>query len=68
MKGRHWRTSVRRPEQERIKMNMSLLGRLPMPVKLGVPVAAGLLAAACGTAAGSTTGSTAAGTLSLIHI
>ena len=42
-------------------MNMSLLGRLPMPVKLGVPVAAGLLAAACGTAAGSTTGSTAAG-------
>jgi predicted lipoprotein with Yx(FWY)xxD motif len=43
-------------------MNMSLLGRLPMPVKLGVPVAAGLLAAACGTAAGSTTGSTAAGT------
>jgi predicted lipoprotein with Yx(FWY)xxD motif len=45
-----------------IKMNMSLLGRLPMPVKLGVPVAAGLLAAACGTAAGSTTGSTAAGT------
>ena len=33
-------------------MNMSLLGRLPMPVKLGVPVAAGLLAAACGTAAG----------------
>src|SRR3984957_16143027 len=54
--------SVHRPEQERIKMNMSLLGRLPMPVKLGVPVAAGLLAAACGTAAGSTTGSTAAGT------
>ena len=44
-------------------MSMSLLGRLPMPVKLGVPVAAGLLAAACGTAAGSTTaGSTAAGT------
>lgn len=44
-------------------MSMSLLGRLPMPVKLGVPVAAGLLAAACGTAAGSTGGgSTAAGT------
>ena len=44
-------------------MRMSLLGRVPMPVKLGVPVAAGLLAAACGTAAGSTTaGSTAAGT------
>jgi predicted lipoprotein with Yx(FWY)xxD motif len=46
-----------------IKMSMSLLGRLPMAVKLGVPVAAGLLAAACGSAAGSTTaGSTAAGT------
>jgi predicted lipoprotein with Yx(FWY)xxD motif len=48
-----------------IKMSMSLLGRLPMAAKLGVPVAAGLLAAACGTAAGSTaagTGSTAAGT------
>jgi predicted lipoprotein with Yx(FWY)xxD motif len=46
-----------------IKMSMSLLGRLPMPIKLGVPVAAGLLAAACGTAAGSTTaGSTPAGT------
>ena len=44
-------------------MSMSLLGRLPMPVKLGVPVAAGLLAAACGSAAGSTTsGSAAAGT------
>ena len=43
-------------------MSMSLLGRLPMPVKLGVPVAAGLLAAACGSAAGSTTsGSAAAG-------
>ena len=35
-------------------MSMSLLGRLPMPVKLGLPVAAGLLAAACGSAAGST--------------
>lgn len=44
-------------------MSMSLLGRLPMAVKLGVPVAAGLLAAACGTAAGSTAaGSTPAGT------
>ena len=43
-------------------MNMSLLGRLPMPVKLGLPVAAGLLAAACGTAAGSTaTGTPASG-------
>jgi predicted lipoprotein with Yx(FWY)xxD motif len=45
-----------------IKMKMSLLGRIPMAAKLGVPVAAGLLAAACGTAAGSTTaGSTTAG-------
>jgi predicted lipoprotein with Yx(FWY)xxD motif len=45
-----------------VKMSMSLLGRLPMAAKLGVPVAAGLLAAACGTAAGSTTGgSTATG-------
>ena len=42
-------------------MRMSLLRRVPMPVKLGVPVAAGLLATACGSAAGSTTsGSTAA--------
>jgi predicted lipoprotein with Yx(FWY)xxD motif len=46
-----------------IKMRMSLLRRVPMPVKLGVPVAAGLLATACGSAAGSTTaGSTAAAT------
>jgi predicted lipoprotein with Yx(FWY)xxD motif len=45
------------------KMSMPSMKRLPMAVKLGVPVAAGLLAAACGTAAGSTTtGSTAAGT------
>ena len=36
-------------------MRMSLLRRVPMPVKLGVPVAAGLLATACGSAAGSTT-------------
>ena len=36
----------------------SLLARVPVPVKLGVPVAAGLLAAACG----STGGSQAAGT------
>jgi predicted lipoprotein with Yx(FWY)xxD motif len=43
-------------------MSMPLMKRLPMAVKLGVPVAAGLLAAACGTAAGSTTGSAPAGT------
>ena len=43
-------------------MNMPLMKRLPMAVKLGVPVAAGLLAAACGSAAGSTTtGSAPAG-------
>lgn len=41
-------------------MSMSLLGRLPMAAKLGVPVAAGLLAAACGTAAGSTAAGTPA--------
>ena len=40
-------------------MNMPLMKRLPMAVKLGVPVAAGLLAAACGTAAGSTTAGSA---------
>ncbi len=40
-------------------MSMSLLGRVPMAAKLGVPVAAGLLAAACGSAAGSTTGGSA---------
>jgi predicted lipoprotein with Yx(FWY)xxD motif len=42
-----------------IRMSKSLLGRLPMAVKLGVPVAAGLLAAACGTAPGSTTAGSA---------
>ena len=39
-------------------MGKSFLARVPMPVKLGVPVAAGLLAAACSTAAG-TSGSSA---------
>ncbi len=54
--------SVRRTEQEMSKMSMPLMKRLPMAVKLGVPVAAGLLAAACGTAAGlDTTGSTPPG-------
>ena len=43
-------------------MSMSLLRRVPMPVKLGAPLAAaGLLAAACGSAAGSTTTATPAG-------
>ncbi len=41
-----------RPGQEMVKMGKSFLARVPMPVKLGVPVAAGLLAAACGSAAG----------------
>ena len=53
--------SVRRLEQEMIKMSISLLGRVPMAAKLGVPVAAGLLAAACGSAAGSTAAGPAAG-------
>jgi len=34
-------------------MGKSLLARVPAPVKLGVPVAAGLLAAACGSAVAS---------------
>jgi hypothetical protein len=34
-------------------MGKSLLARVPALVKLGVPVAAGLLAAACGSAAAS---------------
>ena len=38
-------------------MGKSFLARLPMPVKLGVPVAAGLLATACGGAYGTTAGS-----------
>ncbi len=45
-------------------MSMSLLGRVPMPVKLSVPVAAGLLAAACGSAAGSTAAGTPASSAS----
>lgn len=39
-------------------MGKSFLARMPMPVKLGVPVAAGLLATACSAAAG-TSGSSA---------
>lgn len=38
-------------------MGKSLLARVPAPVKLGVPVAAGLLAAACGSAAAAPSGS-----------
>jgi predicted lipoprotein with Yx(FWY)xxD motif len=36
-----------------MKMSNSLLTRMPMPVKLGVPVAAALLAAACSSGGGS---------------
>ena len=46
-------------------MGKSLLARVPAPVKLGVPVAAGLLAAACGSAAASpSSGSQASGSQS----
>lgn len=41
-------------------MGKSFLARVPVPVKLGVPVAAGLLAAACSSAAGTSAGSTPA--------
>jgi predicted lipoprotein with Yx(FWY)xxD motif len=40
-----------------VNMGKSFLARVPVPVKLGVPVAAGLLAAACSSAAGTTAGS-----------
>jgi predicted lipoprotein with Yx(FWY)xxD motif len=40
-----------------VKMGKSFLARVPAPVKLGVPVAAGLLAAACSSAAGTSSGS-----------
>jgi predicted lipoprotein with Yx(FWY)xxD motif len=46
-----------RPGQEMVKMGKSFLARVPAPVKLGVPVAAGLLAAACSSAAGTSGGS-----------
>ena len=36
-----------------MKMSNSLLARMPVPVKLGVPLAVALLAAACSSAAGS---------------
>lgn len=38
-------------------MGKSFLARIPVPVKLGVPVAAGLLAAACSSVAGTYGGS-----------
>ena len=42
-------------------MSKSLLARVPGRVKLGVPVAAGLLAAACGSAVSQTSGSQTSG-------
>jgi predicted lipoprotein with Yx(FWY)xxD motif len=48
-----------------VSMGKSLLARVPAPVKLSVPVAAGLLAAACGSAAASqSSGSQPAGSAS----
>src|ERR1700677_452031 len=49
----------RRPERRRRNMARSLLKRMPMPVKLGVPLAAALLAPACSST--SSTGASAAG-------
>jgi predicted lipoprotein with Yx(FWY)xxD motif len=43
----------RRPGQETMTMNGSFVTRLPMGVKLGVPLGAALLAAACGSASGA---------------
>lgn len=40
-------------------MGKSFLARVPAPVKLGVPVAAGLLAAACSSAAGTSSSGSA---------
>jgi predicted lipoprotein with Yx(FWY)xxD motif len=44
-----------------VSMDKSLLARVPKPVKLGVPVAAVLLAAACGSAAASQPSGSASG-------
>jgi predicted lipoprotein with Yx(FWY)xxD motif len=44
-----------------VSMGKSLLARVPAPVKLGVPVAAGLLVAACGSAAAQSSGSQSSG-------
>src|SRR5579875_1311211 len=41
-------------------MGISLLARLPVPLKLGVPLASALLAAACGSAAGTSAASATA--------
>jgi len=47
--------------KEMVSMSKSLLARVPGRVKLGVPVAAGLLAAACGSAVSQTSGSQTSG-------
>jgi predicted lipoprotein with Yx(FWY)xxD motif len=44
-----------------VKMGKSLLAWMPVPVKLGVPVAAGLLAAACSSAYGAGNSAPASG-------
>jgi predicted lipoprotein with Yx(FWY)xxD motif len=43
--------------EETMKMIYSLLARMPLPVKLGIPLASALLATACGSAASSSPGS-----------
>jgi predicted lipoprotein with Yx(FWY)xxD motif len=47
-----------------VSMGKSLLARVPAPVKLGVPVAAGLLVAACGSAAAQSSGPQSSGSQS----
>jgi predicted lipoprotein with Yx(FWY)xxD motif len=44
-----------------MKMIHSLLARMPLPVKLGIPLASALLATACGSAASSSPSAPAAG-------
>jgi predicted lipoprotein with Yx(FWY)xxD motif len=44
-----------------MKMNNSLLARLPVPVKLGIPLAAALLAAACSSGGSQASASPAGG-------
>src|SRR6202453_5184447 len=47
-----------------MKMRNSFLARMPVPVKLGVPLAAALMVAACSSGGGSTAGAAAAGATS----
>jgi predicted lipoprotein with Yx(FWY)xxD motif len=48
------------PEKETMKMSKSLLTRMPMPVKLGVPLAAALVVAACGSSGSGSSSAAAA--------